>query len=72
MNKKEIIIIDSGVSNTNSYLKDVDIRGKKVITKEIYQILKKNLESNFALSVYKLDDNIDMDLLYAQICEYFS
>lgn len=46
--------------------------GKKVITKEIYQILKKNLESNFALSVYKLDDNIDMDLLYAQICEYFS
>ena len=43
-----------------------------MITKEIYQILKKNLESNFALSVYKLDDNIDMDLLYAQICEYFS
>lgn len=44
--------------------------GKKLITNETYQILKKNLEANFNLSVYRLDE--DMDLLYAQICEYFS
>ncbi|MBS5733277.1 MAG: DUF1611 domain-containing protein [Clostridiales bacterium] len=46
--------------------------GKKLITKETYQILKKNLEANFNLSAYRLDDNVDMELLYAQICEYFS
>ena len=45
--------------------------GKEVLANESYVKIKKEFQNKFALPVFKLGDNLDMEMLFDVICSYF-